>query len=74
MSWMKEPQCYKMLKEKDDGIVLGALKFPILFADCVYLLPKETGDKLVVDGWAELCKPKSELEKQMEAQNNARKS
>lgn len=58
MSWMKEPQCYKMLKEKPDGLTLGALKFPILFNDTIYLFPKSEGDKLVQDGWAELCQPK----------------
>lgn len=48
-----------MLKEKSDGLYLGALKFPILFKDTIYLLPKDAGDKLVAEGYAKLATPKT---------------
>jgi len=57
-TWMKDPKCYLMLKEKADGIKIGALKFPILFKDTIYLLPSEVGDKLIQDGYAIESKPK----------------
>lgn len=55
--WMKEPQCYMMLKDKLDGITFGSFSYPKLFGGTVYLLPKEDGDKLVQDGWAKAAKP-----------------
>lgn len=71
--WMIDPQCYKMIRDKPDGIKIGRLSFPFLNNNEIYLLPKEDGDILIKEGFAILVIPKSSIQQQMEEQLNAKR-
>jgi hypothetical protein len=58
---MQDPEMYLVIKEKPDGLNIGILKFPMLFKDTYYLLPKDVGDKLIQEGYA-IQKPINENE------------
>lgn len=49
---MIDPMCYKMIKEKVDGVKEGNISFPKLMLDQIYLMPQSIGAWLVREGFA----------------------
>jgi len=50
---MQNPKMYLMLKDKEDGLRFGTMKYPCLFAHTTYMFPSDIGSELVKDGYAQ---------------------